>query len=950
MAEIGKASLLIVPKFDGLKSKVNSALGEIDTTAGGTKMGKGVSDGVSKGIGGLAGSGAIVGAFSAVTSKAMDAVAAHVGSAVSRLDTLKNYPQVMQSLGVGSKEASASVKTMSDRLSNLPTTLDSMSSTVQGLYAATKDMGVSLTTATYSGLALNDMLLAGGRGTQVASSAMEQFRQMLSKGRPDMQDWKSLLSAAPGQMDQLAKSMLGPTANANDLYSALGGGGAEATVSMSQLLDAIIRVDSEGGAGMASFKNQAVDATGGIQTAADNLSNAFTKGIANVMDAIGRENIAGAIGEVKNGVSEAFSAVASAAPAATDALKGVFGVVKNLAPLAAGATGAFAALKAGKSVIDGLGAVAQGAASAVGGLEGVFMRVAKASGSAGLSGKLVSAALGAQSLATTLAGPVGLALAAAAAGVVALGATLYGAWKGQQDFNAAISEMGGAASRVSSALSGGARGVTDWGGKAQEAAMSTEELTRSVREHNDAMAGIVRPAEETVSLLGQYQTVIDRLAGRGEASAEDAAMLDWALKGLNETLGTSYTAADVLTGSYTDQSGAVVSLRDEIDGLIQKKQEEARVNAYQELYTESLRHQAEAQRNVAAAQGEYNQRLDAEVDRLMRRGNLSRDAAQAEAEMNLALVGEKQKLDDANAAMEAANEEVSDYAEQMGLAQVACTDAGRAMSDFMTSTDGWASALSDTGLSLDELAGACASAGVSTDELSAMGADAFARLAESAGGDVGTLTGMLGTLNALGLDPKTLTVNDDGTITDEMGQVWNLNAQTIDGKHFEVHDDGTISVAELGIDHVRAMEVGNKRFSIDAEDNATSVIESVRSKAAALAGGVFTAVIRGATANAAGGVRMHATGAVLTAPTWIGPHDIAGEAGDEWYDGENIVPLTSQRARPLARVVAQEVARMGDGGTGELAAEVRSLHEDLGRIIAAYAPTMTIREARRVLA
>ena len=37
-----------------------------------------------------------------------------------------------------------------------------------------------------------------------------------------MEDWRSLTTAAPGQMDQLAKSMLGPTANANDLYAALG--------------------------------------------------------------------------------------------------------------------------------------------------------------------------------------------------------------------------------------------------------------------------------------------------------------------------------------------------------------------------------------------------------------------------------------------------------------------------------------------------------------------------------------------------------------------------------------------------------------------------------------------------------------------------------------------------------------------------------------------------------
>ena len=105
------------------------------------------------------------------------------------------------------------------RLSTLPTRLDDMVSVVQGITATVGD----LDKATDVGLALNDMLIASGSSTQLCSAAMEQFRQILSKGKPEMEDWRSLTTAAPGQMDQLAKSMLGPTANANDLYAALGG-------------------------------------------------------------------------------------------------------------------------------------------------------------------------------------------------------------------------------------------------------------------------------------------------------------------------------------------------------------------------------------------------------------------------------------------------------------------------------------------------------------------------------------------------------------------------------------------------------------------------------------------------------------------------------------------------------------------------------------------------------
>ncbi|MCI7438322.1 MAG: hypothetical protein MSA61_03720, partial [Coriobacteriaceae bacterium] len=100
MANVGTAQMTITPRFDNLSASVNKALSGVNVSSGSAKLGSSVSDGVSRGLGGLARSGALIGAFSAVTSRAMDVVGSHVGSAVSRLDTLKNYPVVMEDLGV----------------------------------------------------------------------------------------------------------------------------------------------------------------------------------------------------------------------------------------------------------------------------------------------------------------------------------------------------------------------------------------------------------------------------------------------------------------------------------------------------------------------------------------------------------------------------------------------------------------------------------------------------------------------------------------------------------------------------------------------------------------------------------------------------------------------------------------------------------------------------------
>lgn len=243
-----------------------------------------------------------------IAGKAMDAVASHVDSAMRRVDTLNNFPKVMSSLGVATQESTAAISSMSDHLSSLPTRLDSMASATQQVYVASRSMGVSLGDATKATLGLNDMLLAGGQGAEVAEAAMTQFTQALSKGVPDMQDWKSVVAAAPAQMDQLAKSMLGPTATSTDLYNALKSG----KVSMKDMLDQITVLDEQGGEGFDSFSSQAQAATGGLETAMSNMQNAVTKGVANVLQAIGPSNIAAGFDSVKTAINGAFSGAISA--------------------------------------------------------------------------------------------------------------------------------------------------------------------------------------------------------------------------------------------------------------------------------------------------------------------------------------------------------------------------------------------------------------------------------------------------------------------------------------------------------------------------------------------------------------------------------------------------------------------------------------------------------------
>lgn len=226
----------------------------------------------------------------------------NLGKAISRVDTINNFPKVMTSLGYASEEASSSIELMSDRLLGLPTSLDQSVGDIQKLAATMGNLNTGMVNATTVGLALNDMMLAGGKGTARAAEAMEQYNQMLAVGKPDMQAWRTMVDAAPGQMKQLAQTLVGTTATSQDLYAALRDG----NVTFDQMNEAIVRLDAEGGEGFASFEEQARSATGGIGTALQNLQSRMAMAIGKVIEHIGVERISEAI----DTLSKSFSGMA----------------------------------------------------------------------------------------------------------------------------------------------------------------------------------------------------------------------------------------------------------------------------------------------------------------------------------------------------------------------------------------------------------------------------------------------------------------------------------------------------------------------------------------------------------------------------------------------------------------------------------------------------------------
>lgn len=293
-----RGSVLLTPKFDNLGANVKRALGSGYKSAVSvhTNAGRQAAQNYASGFGGA--TGAIMGIVSSVTSRALDAISGSIASAVNRVDTIANFPKIMQSVGYSADDARATIERLSSGIDGLPTSLDAIVGSVQKI----APVSGSLATATDVALAFNNALLAGGKSQEIMNSAFEQYSQMLSTGRVDMQSWKILAQAMPGQLNQIAKALLGANANQADLYKAMQSG----AITFDQFNNAIVSLNNEDLPGYASFAEQARISTESIGTAWTNVQNRINKAVAKIIDHIGQANIAGAI----NDFSSSFSGIA----------------------------------------------------------------------------------------------------------------------------------------------------------------------------------------------------------------------------------------------------------------------------------------------------------------------------------------------------------------------------------------------------------------------------------------------------------------------------------------------------------------------------------------------------------------------------------------------------------------------------------------------------------------
>ena len=208
-------------------------------------------------------------------STAMNTIKNSMDGAISRLDTMNNFPKVMSNLGISAKESQSAINKLSEGLQGIPTSLDAGALAVQRFTSKNNDVQKSVDIF----LAVNDAILAGGASTEIQASALEQLSQSYAKGKMDMMEWRTLQTAMPAQLKQVATAMGVTTDELGEMLRT----GENTEEVFDDFINTIIKMDKTGVKGFKSLKEQARNATGGIQTSITNMKTAITRGVAGMI-------------------------------------------------------------------------------------------------------------------------------------------------------------------------------------------------------------------------------------------------------------------------------------------------------------------------------------------------------------------------------------------------------------------------------------------------------------------------------------------------------------------------------------------------------------------------------------------------------------------------------------------------------------------------------------------
>lgn len=210
----------------------------------------------------------VVQGIMSMASKAMAVVGDLAKESFQKAESLNRIPKIFQQLGASAEDSERAVQKISDGLVGVTGSASDVGNIAAQIFPAFEG---DLDGAANAALNMNNMVHSMGAPIEEAESAMIQFRQAVVRGKFEQEEWNSLMNVASGQLNNMAKEMLGADANASTLKQAMTTG----KISMKQFTD---QMQKDSG----KIKSAAETAGGGITNMVQNLKGMTTSKMADI--------------------------------------------------------------------------------------------------------------------------------------------------------------------------------------------------------------------------------------------------------------------------------------------------------------------------------------------------------------------------------------------------------------------------------------------------------------------------------------------------------------------------------------------------------------------------------------------------------------------------------------------------------------------------------------------
>lgn len=131
------------------------------------------------------------------------ALSSGISSGVSRFDTMRTFPLLLQGMGENPANASVAVNRLDMAVRGLPTALNDIVDSTKNLFSINGD----LDRATDLAIAMNNAFLSSGATQQQVYFGTQQLRDLLATGKLMDREWISLGKSAPLALKKVASAM-----------------------------------------------------------------------------------------------------------------------------------------------------------------------------------------------------------------------------------------------------------------------------------------------------------------------------------------------------------------------------------------------------------------------------------------------------------------------------------------------------------------------------------------------------------------------------------------------------------------------------------------------------------------------------------------------------------------------------------------------------------------------